>query len=80
MARLREATAEDIGEVNGIGPATAAAVVSKLAQTPTSAPATSASSAPEPDADAITDTGTGTDPGGPVRVPEVTDDGPQRPS
>ncbi|MBT1673358.1 excinuclease ABC subunit UvrC [Curtobacterium flaccumfaciens] len=93
VARLREATAEDIGEVNGIGPATAAAVVSKLAQTPTSAPATSASSAPEPDADAIADTvtenaatqqtatqQTATHSGGPVRVPEVTDDGPQRPS
>ncbi|ROP66670.1 excinuclease ABC subunit UvrC [Curtobacterium sp. PhB115] len=87
VARLREATAEEIGEVNGVGPATAAAVVTKLQQTPTSAPATSAdspTSAPEPsgpDADGVpAPSGGVTPPGGPVRVPEVTHDGPQRPS
>ncbi|WP_144749708.1 excinuclease ABC subunit UvrC [Curtobacterium pusillum] len=87
VARLREATAEEISEVNGVGPATAAAVVTKLAQTPTSAPATSVpepgsapepggtpepGSAPEPDGQPL--------PGGPVRVPEVTHDGPHLPS
>lgn len=81
VARLREATADEISGVNGVGPATAAAVVTKLAQTPTSAPATSApepGSAPEapsalePDGQPL--------PGGPVRVPEVTHDGPHLPS
>jgi excinuclease ABC subunit C len=49
VARLREATAEEIGEVNGVGPATAAAVVAKLRQTPTSTPsAPSPASAPSP--------------------------------
>ncbi|MEJ8285364.1 excinuclease ABC subunit UvrC [Curtobacterium citreum] len=69
VARLREATAEEISEVNGVGPATAAAVVTKLQQTPTSAPDA------EPDA-----ADTEPVPAGPVRVPEVTHDGPQLPS
>jgi len=81
VARLREATADEISAVNGVGPATAAAVVTKLAQTPTSAPATSApepdsvpepTGAPEADGQPL--------PGGAVRVPEVTHDGPHLPS
>ncbi|ROS67184.1 excinuclease ABC subunit C [Curtobacterium sp. PhB172] len=89
VARLREATADEISEVNGVGPATAAAVVTKLQQTPTSAPATSAASptsAPDDGTDP-TDTAdpagpadTAPLPGGPVRVPDVTHDGPQLPT
>ncbi|KTR41807.1 excinuclease ABC subunit C [Curtobacterium oceanosedimentum] len=52
VARLREASAEQIAEVNGVGPATAAAVVTKLAQTPRSAPEADASAASAPDSDA----------------------------
>lgn len=69
VARLREATAAEISEVNGVGPATAAAVVTKLQQTPTSAPDAETDAA---DAETV--------PGGPVRVPDVTHDGPQLPS
>ncbi|WIE63487.1 excinuclease ABC subunit UvrC [Curtobacterium sp. MCLR17_036] len=111
VARLREATAEQIGEVNGVGPATAAAVVAKLAQTPTSADGPTSAEAPTSadgptSADAQTSAGAPTSAAvptsatvptsaeapsgppvggapsasGPVRVPDVTADGPQRPS
>ena len=97
VARLREATADEIGEVNGVGPATAAAVVAKLAQTPASTPsAPSPVSAPSPtdgaggpDDAVAADPGTATPvadpvaagrPGGTTRLPEVTPDGPYRPS
>ncbi len=111
VARLREATAEQIAEVNGVGPATAAAVVTKLAQTPTSTPTGSAPDAPtsvptrpDTDTDTSADTSTDTDTDTstdrdtdtstdtdrrtdaasvpadrPVRVPDVTDDGPELP-
>ncbi|MDM7885286.1 excinuclease ABC subunit UvrC [Curtobacterium sp. RHCKG23] len=113
VARLREATADQIAEVNGVGPATAAAVVTKLAQTPQStptgsaptgsAPTGSAPTASAPTASAPTDETAPTDatarteatpptdvtggtdptgasrPTGPVRVPDVTADGPHRP-
>jgi excinuclease ABC subunit C len=66
VARLREATAEQIAEVNGVGPATAAAVVTKLAQTPRSAPEASAPGASAPQ-------GSPTDPGLPgASAPEPT--------
>ncbi|MFJ3033639.1 excinuclease ABC subunit UvrC [Curtobacterium pusillum] len=87
VARLREATADEISGVNGVGPATAAAVVTKLAQTPTSAPATSApepGSVPEPGSAPEAPSAPEADGqpllGGPVRVPEVTHDGPHLPS
>ncbi|MFJ3380881.1 excinuclease ABC subunit UvrC [Curtobacterium sp. NPDC090217] len=80
VARLRSATADEIAEVNGVGPATAAAVVRKLTTVPTSTPTgESPTSAPQPaepgaqDADA-------TRSGGPVQVPETTADGPHLPA
>jgi excinuclease ABC subunit C len=85
VARLREASAEEIGEVNGVGPATAAAVVAKLAKVPTSAPGddepTSASGEDEPTSVPGDDEPTSVpDPGGPATVPAVTDDGPHLPA
>ncbi|MBF4581329.1 excinuclease ABC subunit UvrC [Curtobacterium sp. VKM Ac-2865] len=95
VARLRGATAEEIGVVPGIGPATAAAVVRKLQTVPTSTPTGESPTEPTSPAEPTSPTGpTGAedsgasasaDPtddrtGGPVRVPEVTSDGPTRPS
>ncbi|WP_144758244.1 excinuclease ABC subunit UvrC [Curtobacterium sp. 9128] len=86
VARLRGATAEEIGEVPGVGPATAAAVVRKLTTVPTSTPTgDSPSSAPEAADGTPVDTTTvrgadGDRTGGPVRVPETTDDGPELPA
>jgi excinuclease ABC subunit C len=89
VARLRGATAEEIGVVPGIGPATAAAVVRKLQTVPTSTPTgespaeptspTGPTSAGDADAPASTEA-TDDRTGGPVRVPEVTSDGPMLPS
>ncbi|MCY1695516.1 excinuclease ABC subunit UvrC [Curtobacterium sp. SL109] len=86
VARLRGATAEEIGVVPGVGPATAAAVVRKLQTVPTSTPTGESPEGPTSPTGPTSadDTGTtaGTDDrtGGPVRVPEVTSDGPTLPS
>ncbi|MFJ3382822.1 MULTISPECIES: excinuclease ABC subunit UvrC [unclassified Curtobacterium] len=81
VARLRSATAEEIGVVPGVGPATAAAVVRKLQTVPTSTP-TGPSPTSAPVASDASDASDAVDEprtGGPVRVPEVTSDGPQLP-
>ncbi|WP_420364716.1 excinuclease ABC subunit UvrC [Curtobacterium sp. L3-7] len=80
VARLRSATADEIAEVNGVGPATAAAVVRKLTTVPTSTPTgESPTSAPEPAEPGAQDTDA-TRSGGPVQVPETTADGPHLPA
>ncbi|WP_413601843.1 excinuclease ABC subunit UvrC [Curtobacterium sp. Curtsp57] len=80
VARLRSATAEEIAEVNGVGPATAAAVVRKLTTVPTSTPTgESPTSAPQPAEPGAQDTDA-TRSGGPVQVPETTADGPHLPA
>jgi len=80
VARLRSATADEIAEVNGVGPATAAAVVRKLTTVPTSTPTgESPTSAPQP-ADPGAQDADATHSGGPVQVPETTADGPHLPA
>ncbi|SBN63590.1 Excinuclease ABC subunit C [Curtobacterium sp. 9128] len=80
VARLRSATADEIAEVNGVGPATAAAVVRKLTTVPTSTPTgESPTSAPQPAEPGAQDTDA-TRSGGPVQVPETTADGPHLPA
>ncbi|MEN0104647.1 MAG: excinuclease ABC subunit UvrC, partial [Curtobacterium sp.] len=80
VARLRSATADEIAEVNGVGPATAAAVVRKLTTVPTSTPTgESPTSAPEPAEPGAQDTDA-TRSGGPVQVPQTTADGPHLPA
>ncbi|MDN4649434.1 excinuclease ABC subunit UvrC [Curtobacterium sp. PsM8] len=82
VARLRQATAEEVAEVPGVGPATAAAVVRKLTTVPVSAP--ESASAPEPasvpEPASASAPSSAPQPGGPVRVPETTPDGPHRPA
>ncbi|MFZ6992146.1 excinuclease ABC subunit UvrC [Curtobacterium sp. RRHDQ66] len=80
VARLRSATADEIAEVNGVGPATAAAVVRKLTTVPTSTPTgESPTSAPQPAEPDGQDTDDATRSGGPVQVPKTTADGPHLP-
>jgi excinuclease ABC subunit C len=99
VARLRQATPEEVAEVPGVGPATAAAVVRKLTMVPVSAPEsasvpepTSASSPASPSSPTSASSPASAPfapdgsaertarPGGPVRVPETTPGGPERPA